>query len=60
MRDLSNNGVFLECGGQPCPPVGADLEIRISGPVGGEEPPVVRTRVVRVTYDGMVVVFITT
>ncbi|HJW81767.1 MAG TPA: PilZ domain-containing protein [Acidiferrobacterales bacterium] len=57
-RDMSNSGVFLESGNQPCPPVGAELEVRISGPVGGEAPPVVRARVVRVSGDGMAVVFI--
>ena len=56
-RDMSNSGVFPECDGQPCPPVGTDLEVRISGPVGGEESPVVRARVVHVTQDGMAVVF---
>jgi hypothetical protein len=59
-RDMSNSGVFLERGEQSCPPVGTELEVRISGPVGGEAPPVVRARVVRVTHDGMAVVFITT
>lgn len=56
--DMSNSGVFLECSDQSCPPVGTELEVRISGPVGGEAPPVVRARVVRVTGDGMAVVFI--
>ena len=56
-RDMSSSGVFLERGAQPCPPVGTALEVRISGPVGGEESPVVRARVVRVTQDGMAVVF---
>ena len=37
-RDLSNSGAFLECGGQPYPPVGTELEVRSSGPVGGEKP----------------------
>jgi len=56
--DMSNSGVFLECDGKSCLPVGTELEVRISGPVGGEVPPVVRARVVRVTGDGMAVVFI--
>jgi len=57
-RDMSNSGVFLECSGASCPPVGTELEVRISGLVDGEAPPLVRARVVRVTRDGMAVVFI--
>jgi len=58
-RDMSNSGVFLERDGQQCPPVGTELEVRISGPVGGGgAPAVVRARVVRVTCDAMAVVFI--
>ena len=37
-RDMSNSGVFLERDGQQCPPVGTELEVRISGPVGGGAP----------------------
>jgi len=55
---MSNSGVFLECSGASCPPVGTELEVRISGLVDGEAPPLVRARVVRVTRDGMAVVFI--
>ena len=57
-RDMSNSGVFLLSGSEPCPPVGTELEVRVLGPAGGEALPVVRSRVVRVTPDGMAVVFV--
>jgi len=49
---MNNSGVFLECDGQQYPPVGTELEVCISGPVGGETPPVVRARMVRVIRGG--------
>jgi len=56
--DMSNSGVFLECDEKSCPPVGTKLEVRISGTVGGEAPPLVQAKVVRVTRNGMAVVFL--
>lgn len=57
-RDMSDGGVFLESDGRPSPPVGTVIEIRVVGQVGGQAPPVVRARVVRVTADGMAVHFL--
>ena len=58
-RDMSNSGVYLLSGGEPCPPVGTELEVRVMGSADSEALPVVRSRVVRVTREGMAVVFIT-
>ena len=57
-RDMSDGGVFLQGKGKDCPPVGTLLEARIAGPDGGEVPPVVKARVVRVDPDGMAIAFL--
>ncbi len=57
-RDMSDGGVFLEGKGSRCPPVGTLLEARVLGTVGGEAPPVVQARVVRVDPDGMAIAFL--
>ena len=36
-RDMSNSGVFLECGEQACPPIGTELEVRVCELVDGQE-----------------------
>lgn len=56
-RDLSNNGVFVSCDGRQCPPVGTEIEIRLTGLVEGQAPPVVRAKIVRIVEEGMAIVF---
>ena len=57
-RDMSDSGVFLECEAKSCPPVCAEVQVRVIGPRDGEVLPRVRARVVRVSSDGMAVTFI--
>jgi hypothetical protein len=57
-RDMSDSGVFLECEAKSCPPVGAEIQVRVIGSSDGEALPRVRARVVRVSSDGMAVTFI--
>jgi hypothetical protein len=57
-RDMSDSGVFLVCDARSCPPVGAEVQVRVIGPGDGEVLPRVRARVVRVGSDGMAVTFI--
>ena len=56
-RDMSDGGLFLASDGKPCPPVGTEIEVRVIGMIGGEQTPVVRARVVRVSRDGMALAF---
>lgn len=58
-RNMSNGGLFIATDGDPLPPMGAELRVRViqqPGP-GGEPKPVVRARVVRVLQEGMAVAF---
>ena len=57
-RDLSNNGVFVSCDGRHCPPVGTQIEIRLTGLVDGQEPPTVQARIVRIIEEGMAIEFL--
>jgi hypothetical protein len=57
-RDLSNSGVFVSCDGRQCPPIGTEIEIRLTGLVEGQEPPVVRAQVVRIVPEGMGIIFL--
>ena len=57
-RDLSNNGVFVTCDGRQCPSVGTEIEIRLTGLVDGQDPPVVKARIVRIVKDGMAIQFL--
>jgi hypothetical protein len=52
-KDVSTGGVFLHMEGKPIPPLGSELLIKLTGPVGGEEPSTVRVKVVRVTDEGI-------
>lgn len=56
--DLSDGGVFLQAEPEQCPPVGDEITLKVVGTLGGETPPLVRARVVRVTVDGMGVEFL--
>lgn len=58
--DLCESGVFLKADPEQCPAVGDEITIKVKGGVlgGGEEPPLVPARVVRVTENGMGVEFI--
>jgi hypothetical protein len=57
-RDVSDSGVFLEVRGEPMPAVGTELLLKVDGLLGGEEPPTVRSRVVRVVSDGIGLCFV--
>lgn len=58
--DLSDSGVFLKCAPEQCPELGDEITIKVKGGVlgGGDEPPLVPARVVRVTDEGMGVEFL--
>ncbi|MDH5784039.1 MAG: PilZ domain-containing protein [Chromatiales bacterium] len=58
--DISNGGAFIKASAEQCPPVGTEILLRVKGSLGGEEPPVVRARVVRITPDGIGVQFLET
>lgn len=58
-RDLSDGGLFLEMMEYPLPPLGAQVEVRVTGTLAeGEEPPLVRAEVVRVEDRGIAVRFL--
>lgn len=57
-RDLSQNGVFVSCSPNQCPPAGTEIEIRLTGLVDGQDPPVVKARVVRIVKEGMAIEFL--
>lgn len=56
--DISNNGAFIKAQAHQCPPVGSELTLKVKGLLGGEEPPTVKARVVRITAEGMGVEFL--
>jgi hypothetical protein len=58
-RDMSHGGLFIATDGDPLPPMGSELRVRvIREESAAEEPmPVVRARVVRVSDEGMAVAF---
>ncbi len=58
-RNLSDGGLFLEMAEYPLPPLGAQVEVKLTGTLGqGEKPPVVRAEVVRVADNGVAVYFL--
>ena len=56
--DISNGGAFIKAEPQQCPAIGTELSLRVKGQLGGEEPPTVQARVVRITNEGMGVEFL--
>ncbi|MHB8257854.1 MAG: PilZ domain-containing protein [Acidiferrobacterales bacterium] len=58
-KDISDGGVFLYMPGQARPSVGTIMNLKLRGLLGGEEPPTVKVKVVRVTDDGVGLQFIT-
>ena len=58
--DISNGGAFIKAEPQQCPAIGTELSLRVKGQLGGEAPPTVQAKVVRVTDEGMGVEFIST
>jgi hypothetical protein len=56
--DISNGGAFLKVEPRHCPPVGTELQLRVKGSLGGEEPPTMHARVVRTTHEGVGVEFL--
>jgi len=58
--DICDSGVFLKADPEQCPAVGDEVTLKVKSGVlgGGEEPPLVPARVVRVTKDGMGVEFL--
>jgi hypothetical protein len=57
-RDVSDGGVFLESHDEPMPEIGAEVLLKVKGMLGDEEPPTVRSRVVRVVPDGIGLCFV--
>lgn len=57
-RDISHGGVFLAGDGKINLPVGARIEIRLTGLVEGQSPPVVQAEVVRVDKEGLAIAFL--
>jgi hypothetical protein len=58
--DICDNGIFLKAEPDQCPTVGDEVTLQLkSGILGdGEEPPLVKARVVRVTEDGIGIQFL--
>ncbi|KPK12379.1 MAG: hypothetical protein AMJ68_02535 [Acidithiobacillales bacterium SG8_45] len=56
--DISQGGAFLKRGSEPLPSEGAEIYVDIQTDVPGEEPMVARARVVRVTEEGIGIVFV--
>ena len=56
--DISNGGAFIKAEADQCPAVGTTLSLKVKGQLGGEEPPTVQARVVRITNEGMGVEFL--
>jgi hypothetical protein len=56
--DISNGGALIKAEPQQCPPVGSLLSLKVKGQLGGEEPPTVQARVVRITAEGIGVEFL--
>lgn len=56
--DISNGGAFIKAEPQQCPPIGSELSLKVIGQLGGEEPPTVQARVVRITDEGIGVEFL--
>jgi hypothetical protein len=56
--DISNGGAFIKAEPQQCPPVGSLLSLKVKGQLGGDEPPTVQARVVRITAEGIGVEFL--
>jgi len=56
--DLSTGGAFLKRGSEPLPREGAEIYVDIQTDIPGEDAMVARARVVRVTEDGIGIVFI--
>ncbi len=58
--DICDNGVFLKAEPSQCPPVGDEVTLQLKGGLlgDGEEPPLVRAQVVRITENGMGVEFL--
>jgi hypothetical protein len=58
-QDLSEGGVFLRLPRGHCPPVGTVIQVRVNrAPEDGDAPPTVAARVMRVTEDGVGVMFL--
>jgi hypothetical protein len=57
-KDISDGGLFLRLAHKPWPQVGSVVTVRVNEQLGGEDPPLLRARVVRETHDGVGVEFI--
>lgn len=52
--DICDGGVFLKASEDQCLPVGSKVTLQVkAGLLAGDEPPLVKATVVRVTADGM-------
>ena len=56
--DISNGGAFIKAEPHQCPAVGTELQLKVKGQLGGEAPPTVQARVVRINNEGMGVEFL--
>lgn len=57
-RDFSDSGAFVFVVFEPQPPVDAEMHLQLKGSVLGNEPPVLKARVVRVTDEGVAFRFV--
>ena len=57
IRNISKSGAFILLQRENCPPVGRVVTLRMSGELWGEKLSTVSARVVRVTDEGMAVMF---
>jgi hypothetical protein len=57
-RDLSDGGTFVFVTLEPPPPVGTEILLQLDRLVLGEEPPVLKARVVRITENGVAFEFL--
>lgn len=57
-KDLSKGGAFLKKGDAPLPPEGTELFIEISAIDSNDDPIVMRAEVVRVTSEGIGIIFL--
>ena len=58
--DFSDGGSFIMVTFDPQPPLNTEMQLQLNSLVGGNEPPVLRSRVVRTTEKGIAFEFIGT
>ncbi len=51
--DVSSSGLFLCCDPATFPPIGSEIEVQALNQGDGEDPPVIRARIVRICQGGI-------